>query len=60
MMNRYSSIFVLLVILLVPFINADGLYAKDSTILQVDGKSFDKLVKNSGFASVSKVASLST
>ncbi|MCJ1359890.1 MAG: hypothetical protein MMC33_009893 [Icmadophila ericetorum] len=51
-MHRYSSIFVLLVLLLAPFTNADGLYTKDSAVLQIDGKSFDKLVKNSGLASI--------
>ena len=33
-------------------VNADGLYSKGSSVLQVDAKSYDKLIKNSNKASV--------
>ena len=33
--------------------NADGLYAKGSTVLQVDGRNYDSLIAKSGKTSVS-------
>lgn len=36
----------------VSFVNADGIYSKGSAVLQIDGKSYDKLIKNSNRASV--------
>ena len=43
------------VFVFVPFIHADGLYSKDSSVLQVDAKSYDKLIKKSNLASVSNI-----
>lgn len=34
-------------------VRADGLYTKSSAVLQVDGKSYDKLVAKSNLVSVS-------
>lgn len=34
-------------------VNADGLYSKGSAVLQVDGKSYNKLVAKSNLVSVS-------
>ena len=34
-------------------VHADGLYAKSSAVLQVDGKSYDKVVAKSNLVSVS-------
>ena len=33
-------------------VNAEGIYSKGSSVLQVDAKSYDKLIKNSNKASV--------
>ena len=41
--------------LFTPFTNADGLYSKGSSVLQVDAKSYDKLIKKSNLASVSTI-----
>ena len=40
-------------LLLVGPTKADGLYTKGSSVLQVDGKSYDKLIAKSNQASVS-------
>lgn len=39
--------------LLIANTKADGLYSKGSSVLQVDGKNYDKLIKKSKLASVS-------
>jgi len=39
-------------------VRADGLYTKSSAVLQVDGKSYDKLVAKSNLVSVSYENSL--
>ena len=39
-------------------VSADGLYTKSSAVLQVDGKSYDKLVAKSNLVSVSCDGSL--
>ena len=40
-------------IALAPLGSTAGLYSQSSSVLQVDGKNFDKLIKNSDKASVS-------
>lgn len=35
-------------------VHADGLYSKSSAVLQVDGKSYDKLIAKSSLVSVSR------
>ena len=37
---------------LIATVSADGLYTKGSAVLQVDGKSYDKLIANSNQVSV--------
>ena len=36
--------------------NADGLYPKGSAVMQIDGKSYDKLIAKSGKTSVSSTS----
>ena len=49
--NGVSASFVFLALATVT--NADGLYSKASAVLQVDGKSYNKLVAKSSQVSVS-------
>ena len=51
-MLYHASFAALAVLIFAPLINADGLYSKGSSVLQVDGKNYDKLIKNSKLASV--------
>jgi hypothetical protein len=46
------SLALMSALLCVPSCSAAGLYTKDSAVLQVDGKSYDKLIKQSMKASV--------
>lgn len=52
MMYYHSSFAALVILMVAPLIQADGLYSKGSAVLQVDGKSYDRLIKNSNLASV--------
>ena len=38
--------------------NADGLYPKGSAVMQIDGKSYDKLIAKSGKTSVSSTSTV--
>jgi protein disulfide-isomerase A6 len=49
---HYSTSFVAATALLAPLASAAGLYPKSSAVLNVDGKNFDKLIKNSDKAAV--------
>ena len=40
-------------------VNADGLYTKNSPVLQVDAKNYDRLIAQSNHTSVSKLAKVS-
>ena len=50
-----SHLAALAVLLLAPLTAGEGLYSKDSAVLQVNAKTFDKLIKKSDYASVRKV-----
>ena len=41
-----------------PLTSADGLYSKGSAVLQLNAKNYDKLIKHSNQASVSRMRSL--
>lgn len=43
----------LITLVLAAAVNADGLYSKGSAVLQVDGKSYNKLIAKSNQVSVS-------
>ena len=42
----------LAVLLFTPLTAAEGLYSKDSAVLQINARNFDKLIKKSDYASV--------
>ncbi|MCJ1479057.1 hypothetical protein MMC13_007741 [Lambiella insularis] len=51
-MRSMISLAALAALLTVSSVNADGIYSKGSAVLQVDGKSYEKLIKNSNRASI--------
>ena len=52
-MHSLHSLAVFAAFALVPLVGASGIYSKNSGVLDVNGKNFDKLIKNSDKASVS-------
>lgn len=53
MLNHGVLAFLAPALLLGACVRADGLYSKKSAVLQVDGKSYDKLIAKSNQVSVS-------
>ncbi len=48
-----ATLATLVTLFLATTVNADGLYSKGSAVLQVDGKSYNKLIAKSSQVSVS-------
>ncbi|MCJ1394068.1 hypothetical protein MMC18_006946 [Xylographa bjoerkii] len=51
-MHYPVTLAALAALIAVSSVNADGIYSKGSSVLQVDAKSYDKLIKNSNKASI--------
>ena len=60
MIFSQSCLTALAVLLLTPLTVAEGLYSKDSAVLQINARNFDKLIKKSDYASVCKLPHLSS
>ena len=61
MMVQSSYALVLLIsslLAVVPAVRADGLYTKNSPVLQVNNKNYDRFISNSNHSSVRKFFSL--